>query len=174
MKNSFITRGDTTTIILLNKGGSEIETLVTTSDLDKLHEFPGRWYAKWDDSTNSYYVVGNQGNSRTKKTLIHRYILDCPQDLVVDHINHNTLDNTRSNLRIATKSINQHNRRLNKNSSSGVTGVTWYKQTGKWQARIKINGQETHLGYYDDIENAKLMVDKARGNVLVRGSQNVG
>lgn len=45
--------------------------------------------------------------------------------------------------------------RLQKNNTSGVSGVTWHKRIKKWQANIQFQGIRYHLGYYTDINSAK-------------------
>lgn len=73
-----------------------------------------------------------------------------------EHKNRKTLDNRRSNLRMANRSQNQANRPRTKRSTSGYKGVSWYKRFGKWQASIQKNGKKRNLGYYfDKIEAAK-------------------
>lgn len=71
-----------------------------------------------------------------------------------DHINGNGLDNRRENLRLATKSQNNANRRISKNNKSGYKGVSWHKASGKWVAGIKVNGKSINLGGYDTPEQA--------------------
>lgn len=92
---------------------------------------------------------------------LHRVILDAPADLEVDHIDCNGLNNTRANLRLATKSQNQCNRRYVKNSS-GVKGVRWHKTTSKWEAVIRANGRDHRLGEFSDIGSAAACVAAAR------------
>ncbi|WP_411800508.1 HNH endonuclease [Cupriavidus respiraculi] len=74
--------------------------------------------------------------------------------MVVDHINHDTLDNRRINLRICTKSQNQWNRRVGANSSTGVKGVSHVKSRGKYRAEIRVFGKRIHLGWFDQIDDA--------------------
>ena len=90
-----------------------------------------------------------------EKTLkLHRLITNCPNDMVVDHINHNPLDNRKENLRICTQSDNCKNRITNNNKSSGVTGVSWVEKFSKWRARINIDGKRVSLGYFTNKEDA--------------------
>ncbi len=67
-----------------------------------------------------------------------------------DHVDVETSNNRWSNLREATQSQNQANKRLYKNNSSGLKGVHWRSDVGKYQAQINKSGKRTHLGYFDD------------------------
>lgn len=87
--------------------------------------------------------------------MLHRFLLDAPKGIQVDHKNGDTLDNRRENLRLATHSQNMMNRKLQKNNTSGVCGVTWDKSTDKWMAHIAKNGTSKTIGYFEDIESAK-------------------
>lgn len=85
-----------------------------------------------------------------------------PDGMVIDHINHVTDDNRIENLRLASKSGNASNRRIQKNNTSGVPGVSWSKDSGKWQAKCKLNGRNHYLGLFDDLDEAELVVISAR------------
>lgn len=106
----------------------------------------------WLENGNGYLV---NKKWKRKTTFIHRLIMDCPDDKYVDHINGNPLDNRKCNLRIVTMSQNNMNHKPRKNTISGVTGVTPYKDTGKWDVFIFVNGEEIYLGRYNTIEEAK-------------------
>jgi hypothetical protein len=80
----------------------------------------------------------------------------------IDHVNGDTFDNRIENLRECNKSENQHNRKLNKNNSSGVKGVSWSKQKKKWRARVNLDGTDAHVGFFDSLQEAKESVEKAR------------
>lgn len=80
----------------------------------------------------------------------------------IDHINKNRLDNSLHNLRIATHSQNQHNKAIQKNNTSGVKGVSWYKRLKKWQVQIMINKKSIHFGHFEDKELAELVIIEAR------------
>jgi hypothetical protein len=73
----------------------------------------------------------------------------------VDHINGNTLDNRKSNLRLCSHKENGRNRKLNKNNTSGAKGVNWDKHALKWKCEIRINTKKLYLGLFAEIEQAK-------------------
>lgn len=83
-------------------------------------------------------------NGRT----LHAHLFPHKDGYEVDHINLNTLDNRRRNIRYCTHQQNQINQPLQKNNTSGVSGVSWYPPRQKFRARIKIGQHEIHLGYY--------------------------
>jgi hypothetical protein len=84
--------------------------------------------------------------------------------VLVDHINHNTLDNRKENLRLCNSSQNQQNKKKEKGTSK-YKGVYWHKQTNKWKAQITLNGKRTSLGYFEKEEDAgKAYVNAAQRN----------
>ena len=92
------------------------------------------------------------GKRRTR--LMHRTIMDAPDGLDVDHIDSDGLNNSRSNLRLATRSENMQNQRPHSDNASGLKGASWDKQNGKWVAKIMLRGRRRHLGYYATPEAA--------------------
>lgn len=78
----------------------------------------------------------------------------------VDHIDGNRMNNKIENLRDATSSQNNQNRKAT--SSSGVKGVVWHKQSKKWVASICVNRKSVHLGSFLSIEEAALVANRAR------------
>jgi hypothetical protein len=165
MKNEFEIRGDITAIYIKQKDGTIFETKISTSDLSKAQEFPSLWHVAWSKDTNSYYVNGRLlKNEGSKSVKLHRWILECPKGLVVDHINHDTLDNTRENLRILARAQNQQNRKgaMKNNKTSGIRGVSWSKNRNKWQAYVSINAKLKFLGYFEDIKEAEKTAINAR------------
>lgn len=73
----------------------------------------------------------------------------------IDHVNCTRADNRITNLREATPTENGENiRHAKTNSSTGLLGVSWYKRTGKFTAKIKVNGKQLHLGYFYSAEDA--------------------
>lgn len=73
---------------------------------------------------------------------------------IIDHIDHNRKNNAIENLRDVSIKENSKNQRIGKNNKSGVTGVFWNAGKNKWQACIKVDGKNKHLGYFVNIEDA--------------------
>lgn len=83
---------------------------------------------------------------------LHKYILK--SSFIVDHINNNKFDNRINNLRIASTSLNNHNRTKSKKTSSKYIGVYFNKSRNKFRAQIQFNHKAYHLGCYDTEEDA--------------------
>ena len=82
-------------------------------------------------------------------------------ELDVDHINNDPTDNRISNLRLADHAQNMWNSKVKKNSKSGIKGVRLFERTGRWQAQIRLNGKNRHLGYFNCPTAAHLAYCKA-------------
>ena len=74
----------------------------------------------------------------------------------VDHKNNNRTNNHISNLRWATNKENNQNSSIRLDNTSKVKGVHFHKRVKKWHAQITIDGIRIHIGYYDDLEDAKI------------------
>lgn len=164
MKNEYEIRGELTAIFLRRKDGSLMETIIDTNDLPLADSFPNSWCAMKVKS--DYYAYGQiqYAPNKGRSILLHRWIMGSPKGMVIDHINHDKLDNRRSdNLREATVSENGQNRRgAASHCISGVRGVTWDKVTKQWQARLRVNGKNKLLGRYNTIDDAERVVKEAR------------
>jgi hypothetical protein len=177
MKNKFEIRGNVTAIFLNRKDGTELETLISTSDLEKVMEFKNTWCATFNKNTNSFYVLGSLYSKEDKKKMIllHRFLLDDPNGFLIDHKNNDTLDNRRNNLRFATNSENQQNRKsAQRDNKSGVRGVYWNKHAKSWHARIKLNGKCISVGYFKEITDAENAVTQARKQNMPYSKENQG
>lgn len=83
-------------------------------------------------------------------------------NLLIDHINGDTTDNRLSNLRVASNSQNKQNSKMYANNTSGVKGVAFRKDNGKWRAFISVDGKRRGLGQFDSCDDAAIAVQAAR------------
>lgn len=101
------------------------------------------------------YAGGGRAGRRTRRVYMHQQIM-AAEGTIVDHLNGDGLDNRRCNLRFATASQNQRNRAgADVDSKSGIRGVCWHKQRGKWAASIRVDGKNVSLGLYACPEEAR-------------------
>lgn len=164
MKNNYEIRGDITAIFFNSRKYGILETLINTSKLEKVKN-ASRWYVSWDKRCQSYYVLGKVPlvNGNMKMFPLHRWIIDAPKGTQVDHLNHNGLDNTDENIRVLSYSGNSQNKNsANKNSKSGIRGVSWAKNTQKWRVSIKLDYKFMHIGYFSNLEEAEKAAIEAR------------
>jgi hypothetical protein len=130
--------------------------LVDDEDFEYLNQF--KWYAHKDSAT--YYAMRKKNR---KDVRMHRVILGITEPKVFgDHIDHNGLNNQRSNLRIATPAQNQRNKASRKGSSSKYLGVANYPKKNKpWGATISSNNKHYHLGHFAKEEDAARAYNEA-------------
>lgn len=168
MKNEYEVRGHTTAIYLKLKDGTFIEALIDTEDLAIVNSFTTTWHAVHQKDINSYYAQAFKYGKDKKSVMMHRLIMVAQDwEIKIDHINHNTVDNRKSNLRQLSNAENHQNRKgPNSNTKSGVRGVYWKKQYNKWAAQVKINYKPHFLGYFDTVEEAKKVVESARKQLM--------
>lgn len=106
----------------------------------------------------------------SRGTLLHRLILDCPDHLVVDHINGNTLDNRINNIRIVTPTINNFNRTV-ENNRLGVEYI--HGREKPYRGRITIDGKIKYLGSFKTLEEARETYQKAAKHEIERLINNL-
>lgn len=132
--------------------------LVATVDDDCAHLLERKWYAD-KKAKGTVYAMRSGWDPVTKKRFpiyMHREIMGAAgREQKVDHIDHDTLNNIRANLRVVTHSQNLRNLLgATSKSRTGILGVGWHKQIGKWRAYIGDNAKYVHLGLFDTIEEA--------------------
>lgn len=104
------------------------------------------------------YAIANLPRPLRKQISMHRLLTGWPR---IDHIDHNGLNNQRSNLRPATYTQNAQNQRSHVDSTSKYKGVCWLRKKGKWLAYINYNGQRHYLGLHLSEEDAARAYDVA-------------
>lgn len=137
-KNTYEIVGETAKV----KTSKGVEFLVDAEDIESV--------IKHSWCCHNGYIISRINN---KIVRLQRFLLDAPTELVVDHANHNPLDNRKSNLRLCTQTDNNRNTRLSKNNSSGYHGIR-ITSSGKFNVRITVNLQEIHIGNFETFEKA--------------------
>ena len=126
------------------------------------------WRIRNGNHTRRNYVAGSiKGDNdgyrhvriKGKTYKEHRIIMmlcfgHIPENAEIDHINHVRNDNRMVNLRFVTRRENQRNQSLSSKSTTGVTGVTFYKNRNKYRAQIEVNRETIYLGMFDTLEGA--------------------
>jgi hypothetical protein len=142
--------------------------LVDPDDFNWLNNY--NWHAI--KKGNNFYASRFETiNGRRRHIYMHRQIMQSKlnpvpctlnPDLVIDHIDRNSLNNCKSNLRLATRTQNNWNSARGKNQGrSKYKGISWKPAKRKWQATLYINGRAKSLGYYSDEISAARAFDAA-------------
>ena len=102
-----------------------------------------------------YIVVGVNG----KRLLASRIIWEMnygliPNNAYIDHINGVRDDNRIANLRLVTRTENNKNAAKQQRNTSGVTGVSLHKLTGKWKVTASIDKKQRYIGLFSDFQDA--------------------
>jgi hypothetical protein len=134
--------------------------IVDADDYDRLAKY------KWQlcRSRNTYYAfreTSTRGGKKRHRILMHNEIIDIPEGMVCDHIDHKGLNNRKANLRPATVSQNSCNAHRRGKTTSRRRGVTQRAKSNKWMAQIRANGRYIYLGTFDDKVDAAKAYDTA-------------
>ena len=152
IKNEVIKK-DGYSVMLVKHKNLIIEVLIDNEDVEKVINV-GSWHAIYDKTLaipNFYLCHRDVGKPCLK---LHRFIMNCPKDKEVDHINHNTLDNRKENLKVCSHFENQQNLRSKKSEQTGVYYRT-RRNKSFWVANISKNGKK-YSKDFDTKENAIL------------------
>ena len=105
------------------------------------------WHKSGGYKNNIYYATTCSGI----EIKLHRFIMKCSNNdgITIDHINGNTLDNRKCNLRACDHSGNMKNTRKRYNNISGYKGVSWKSRNNKWVAQIQCDKKKQHIGLFN-------------------------
>jgi hypothetical protein len=110
---------------------------------------------------DGYYQLRINYKMYTQHRLVWLYVNGGFPNGDIDHINHIRTDNRIVNLRVVDKATNNKNISKRSDNTSGVTGVWWHKQIGKWSAEIMVDGKKKSLGCFHNIDDAAKARTKA-------------
>lgn len=161
-------------LYITNRNGTQHIALIDIGDLDKIINHKYSWYADYCEDINGFYMKSTiyngliNGKPSNKTIYMHRFLLG-EDSAIVDHVNHNGLDNRRLNLRNTTiKRNTKHRSGVNSNNTSGYRNVSFDKSTNQWIVQLQINQKNKVLGRFNDVDEAgkfaETMREKYYGN----------
>jgi len=155
-----------------------LEGYIDTEDLPMLIELDYHWSLMWNVHSQNWYArtleyyVDEHGKRKTRLHSLHREIMQVfDKLLVVDHIEHKntgTLNNRKSNLRVASDGQNSKNRKSkNVNNKSGFRNVFWDSKDKRWLVMLQVNKKQTCFGRFklEDLEKAGARAEEARQEI---------
>ncbi len=131
---------------LIKMVNSNQKALIDAKDYAKVNQFHWRY---------------NKGYAETKingKTIgMHRFIISAPKGSIVDHINHNKLDNRKDNLRVVNYQLNSLNRLTHKNNKVGKRNIV--KLNNKFVVYFGLDNEKHYLGSYSTLKIAEVVAN---------------
>jgi hypothetical protein len=131
--------------------GEDLFALVDDEDYELVSKF--NWHKHKSSSYGQYYASSN--------VKMHRLVMDAKPGEIIDHINGDSLDNRKENLRLCTHSQNQQNTQ-SRGGSSRYKGVSYNKKAKKWRGGFFIHGKTYYCGSFESEDECARAVDKKR------------
>lgn len=149
LRNDYEIRGDSVVIKMQKKTGDWLEAFIDLDDFPRVYAVPIRFVAVWNEKCQRHYAMGYPSMSK-KNMSLHRLITDAPPDLVVDHIDHDGLNDKA----LETRTIPPKKRR----------GTVYYSTARrKWYVQFRVTEKRTCLGSYATQQEAEAaLVSKLR------------
>jgi hypothetical protein len=129
-------------------------TLIDDDVYEELNKY------KWHYHEGYALRMERVSKNRRRYIRMHRVIMNTPDGMEPDHINGNSLDNRKSNLRNCTHAENSCNSKIQINNTSGYKGVSWNKLRKKWSVKVVKNQEHIFLGLYTDKKEAVMVYNK--------------
>lgn len=131
------------------------DAIVDEQDFGALSRY--RWFFV---GAGTGYAVrwARDAGGRRRLVYMHREILNAPPDKDVDHIDRDSLNNKRANIRVVARSLNNHNRRSW--GRSRFKGVHWDARDNRWCATITLNGKNVKIGRFASEREAAMRYDE--------------
>ena len=166
-KNYYEIKDDITVIYMKNRKCEIFSTIIDTKNLNKIIEFGRSWYVKHQRLGNYYaYCTIYRKNLNPLTYSLHQLLMNIVpgnRELKTDHINYDTLDNRKENLRIVTQKDNlKHRKNNNSNNKTGYRNVCLINN--KWVIQLQIDDENKRLGSfeYNELDKAITFADEMR------------
>jgi hypothetical protein len=136
--------------VIINIAGYDI--LIDDEDFEKVNAY--KWHCNETIGRKSIYFAHTGPRPKHEDIKLHRFIMNAPNGTEVDHVNCNTLDNRKVNLRLCSHQENSNNRLIHQNNKCGFKGVHYDTDRKKYRAQIQNEGKKRYLGLFDTPEEA--------------------
>jgi hypothetical protein len=143
-----------------------VEFEIDEEDVERVSTY--RWYESKSDRKKAYIFTAistrlSVGRWKNRTVYLHRFLIDAPRGLSVDHKDNDTMNNQKSNLRLATQSQqNQNTKKLNPSTaSSRFKGVSFNKKRNVWEVYVHDKRKKIVIGYFQNEEEAARAYDNA-------------
>lgn len=129
--------------------------LVDDEDYERVCEF--KWYAHYSRRTKTFYATRKTKRPNPKHIYMHRFVMNTPESSLCDHLNHDTLDNRKSNLRNCQRSDNSMNRRgAQSNNLIGEKNICFDTKENKYIVAFEIRGIRVFRKRFNTLDEAIL------------------
>lgn len=163
--NEYIIHENYAEIVINSSKYGQFKTKIDIEDIEKCKQY--YWSVIYGRSTKGFYVHAHSRDDNDKMVRLHRFVTNCPQDKVVDHRNHDTLDNRKCNLFVCSCSENMENRLYNPSNKLGYRNVYRATGTDKYRVQIKKGGKFfTPNKLFDTPEEANEVAIKMRNEIF--------
>lgn len=149
----------TARIELRRRGTPSLWAIIDVEDLKKVRSH--QWNPLVRKRATYAYAKVAAPDGRRVTLYLHRFLMEAGPGTEIDHVDHDGLNNRRSNLRFATRGGNLGNTRKLRGGTSQYKGVCWVISRRRWKAAIQVNGRTIHLGRYATELEAALAYDAA-------------
>jgi hypothetical protein len=169
--NKYKTKRNKTEIYLERRNGDIFITIIDTEDLQRLIDLNYCWHVKFNKYTRSFYAnttiyyTDTYGKRKSTTVDMNNLLMNAKTGEVADHINRDTLDNRKMNLRIVDRIKNAINRKgKNINNKSGYRNVFWSTKDERWMVTLMINGKSKCFGRFkcEDLDKAGELAEQMR------------
>lgn len=152
IKNKYKIVGNYFILYLEKKDGSVYETKISIEDFDRINEFKYKWCHIYQPNNKQYYAQATvylgsvNGKAQNTTVGLHTFLMEDTEGLVVDHVNHDGLDNRRENLRLVKNEENtKYHKGKNINNTSGYRNVSHNSIGTKWIVQMQVDGKNKVL-----------------------------
>jgi hypothetical protein len=164
--NKLDDKGEYVEIIIESKPFGTIRTKIDKDDIDKVC---AQTWAVYNSNGHALYAITRwrERDGTMGGCSLHRYIMNPPDGYIVDHINFDTLDNRKSNLRVVDSVFSNVYRREFRNNKSGHKNVHWCKSHKRWKVYFRCKNHGSFIDKNEAIEHAKIVRDDYFNSVML-------